>query len=151
MKYLIALASLTLILTACGEETISFKVHPARPPPNAQAQPPEGWQLVEFSGSPRTKAGAYFLRQEHLFTEFSVIDFRDAGDQTIAVRLNAYSLRQLQQFADDPANLKQPLAININGRCADIFPFLQAPKDRMFLYGFSKEEKNQLRRSIETR
>lgn len=151
MKYLISLATLTLLLTACGEDNISFKVHPARPAPDIQAQPPDGWQLVEFAGSSHGQAGAYFVRQEPILTEFNIIEFRDAGELTIAVRLNAYSIGQLQQFANEPTNLKQPLAININGRWADFFPFLQAPKDRMFLYGFTKKEKKQLRHTIENR
>ena len=130
MKYLISLATLTLLLTACGEDSISFKVHPARPAPDIQAQPPDGWQLVEFAGSSHGQAGV------------NIIEFRDAGELTIAVRLNAYSIRQLQQFANEPTNLKQPLAININGRWADFFPFLQALKDRMFLYGFTKRRKS---------
>ena len=151
MKYLCAICALALLLTACGEDTLSLKVHPAQRAPDAQAQPPEGWQRIEFAGSPRGQAGIYFVRTEPLLTEFNIIEFRDAGERTISVRLNAYSIQKLQKFASDSTHLKKPLAININDRWADLTPLLEAPKDRMFLHGFTDEEKAQLRHTIDTR
>ena len=150
MRYLLALCMLTLFSTACSDDPISITVNPAQYSDDAQAPPPDGWQQVKFAGSPRGRAGAYLVRQEPLFTEFNIIEFRGAG-QAIAVRLNAYSLKKLGEFAADPTNLKKPLAVNINGRWADFMPLLEAPKDRMILYGFTEEEKVQLRRYIDNK
>ena len=141
MKLFSVAGLLALFLTACGDDPISIKVCPAL----LTTDPPAtGWVRVEFDGSQRSPAGTYHVREEPLFTEWNILEFKDAGEGTIAVRLNAYAVRKMKRFSADPAHQKKPLAININGRWADFMPLLGETSDRMLLYGFTPEEKAQL-------
>ena len=143
-------ALLAVVLVGCGDQPMSVKLCPAaRAAP--EAEPEAGWVRVEFSGNPRSAAGIYHVRQTPVLTEWNILEFRDAGEEAIAVRLNAYGVKRMKEFSGDPANLKKPLGININGRWAHFMPLLAETGDRMLLYGFTREEKAQLADYIKNR
>ena len=134
-----------LSLGGCGQKpTISIQVFPAVLAEDAKAPASAGWERAEFAGSTHGAAGVYFVKMDTLLSEWSIVASRSIsqpeGGFGAAVRLNAYAMRKMEQFSTDPANLRKPLALRINGRWADFFPLLDRISDRMTLYGFTEEE-----------
>ncbi len=148
------LAIALIFLSACELEPISIEVFPAA---LAQQQDPvsSGWRLVEFGGSVRSPSGTYLVSPDRLLSDWNITAFRASPqpDGSIAVnaRLNAYARQKMASFTADAANLKQPVAININGRWADFLPILGPVGDRMTLYGLTDDEAQSLQHQIETR
>lgn len=149
MRYYLFLASLlALTLTACGNEPISIQVSPAVLAADPQAALQPGWALIKYSGDQHSPAGAYHVREEPLFTEFNIIAFRAAsqpdGRRAVVVRLNEYATRKMKKYSSDPANLKKPLALSINGHWASFAPLLEETQNRITLWGFTQEQVEQL-------
>ena len=150
MRYYLFLASLlALPLTACGNEPISIQVSPAVLAADPQAALQPGWALIKYSGDQHSAAGAYHVREEPLFTEFNIIAFRVAASQpdgrrAVVVRLNEYATRKMKKYSSDPANLKKPLGLSINGHWANFAPLLEETQNRMTLWGFTQGEVEQL-------
>ena len=145
-----------LALWNCGKKpSISIQVFPAVLASEARAPAPAGWERVEFSGSPRAAAGVYHVRPDTLLTEWSIIACRsvspDEGGAGAAVRLNAYGKTKMEKFSSDPANLRNPVAVRINGRWADFIPVLDRISDRMVLYGFTAQEVKDLDQYLASR
>ena len=69
----------------------------------------------------------------------------------VVARLNAYGESKLKAFSGDPTNLKKPLAVEVDGRLADVFTLLTETSDSITIYGFTEEEVTRLRKHIETR
>ena len=121
MRKCIPFVLLALILSSCEEKPspISVQVFPAVFAADARGEA-TAWDSVGFAGSERSPEGAYRVAPEPLFTEWNIIAFRAAaqpnGKMAVAARLNAYAARKLQEFSRDPANLKKPLAVRVNGR-----------------------------------
>ena len=137
-------------LTSCGEEKVSLRAHPAvRATPDASV--PSGWLEVEFTGDQHGAAGSYYVREKPLFTEWNLVAARTAttgADVQVTVRFNEYAKRILHSYCADQANLKNPLALNVNGRWASFAPLLRPPGDRLTLRGFTAAEAGQLQRYI---
>lgn len=154
MRYCLILSLLTL--SACAQEkaSISIQVFPAVLAANAREGAAD-WDSVAFAGSSRAAAGLYRVAPEPLFTEWNIVAFKPAiqadGTLAIATRLNAYAARKLSEFSADPANLKKPLAIKVNDRWADFMPLLAQVSDRIILYGFTRQEVDQLQRYLDHR
>jgi hypothetical protein len=148
--------TLTLLLTllaACGPEApISIQVFPVVLAADTGPEAAQ-WEKIEFAGGTRAPAGTYYVMPDTLMTEWNILTFKAAGQQeedlAVAVRLNAYASRRFASFAADPANAKQPLALRINGRWADISPLLAPPGDRLLLYNFTRADVDKLQAYIE--
>ena len=145
MHWRLLLCGAWLALWNCGNKpSIAIQVFPAVLAEDPQAPAPEGWERVEFAGSPRAAAGVYHVRLDTLLSEWNIIACRpissDEGGAGAAVRLNAYAKNKMERFSADPDNLRKPLALRINGRWADFVPVLDRISDRMVFYGFSAKE-----------
>jgi len=155
MRYFIFLGFLLLALISCGDDSITIALCPAEMAPDPASTPPSGWTLVEYGGDAHTAAGSYYVRDEALLTEWNIIALKVAsqpeGSKAAVVRLNEYAIRKMKKFSSDPANIKKPLALSINGRWASFTPLLEASSDRMTLRGFTPEEAEQLERYIKTK
>ena len=123
MRYCFAFILPFLLLVACSgkPDPISVQVFPAVLAVDARPEM-AGWDTVTFAGSQRSPAGTYLVAPEPLFTEWNIIVFHSASqaDSSVAITalLNAYAAQKLDRFSSAPANLKNPLAIRINGRWA---------------------------------
>mgnify|MGYP004323004201 CR=1 FL=1 len=138
----IATAIAAHALISCGAEELALKVCPAVPAA-ADAEPPTGWTAVEFAGSQHAAAGTYHVREKPLFTEWNLMAAKgtNSGDKAqVTVRFNEYARRQIDNFSSDAANLKKPLALNLDGRWLSFTPLLRPPGDRLTLYGFTPAE-----------
>ena len=156
IKHAVSIA--LLFALGCGQQpatTISIKVYPAVRPPSPQAEPEAGWARIEFAGGPRARAGVYHVAPDPLLTDWNILTFRDAGQpggsMAVVARLNAYGMEKMKAFSTDPANMKKPLAVNIDGRWADVYPLLMEVADRITLYGFTPEEVERLKKHLATR
>lgn len=151
------IVAIALALWGCGERqpSISVQLFPAALASDPQQQADPGWQRVEFAGSGRAVAGVYFVRPDTLLSEWNIIACKPVsqpdGALGVAVRLNAYAMRKMEQFSGDEANLRQPLALRINGRWADFAPLLDRVRDRMALYGFTQKEIEDLEAYLKSR
>lgn len=146
----IATAIVALALTSCGDEELTLKVCPAVPAA-ADAEPPAGWIAVEFAGSRHAAAGTYHVRRKPLFTEWNLMAAKatQSGDNAqVTVRFNEYAKRLLDNFSSEAANLKKPLALNLDGRWVSFTPLLRPPDDRLTLYGFSPAEAERVERFV---
>lgn len=156
---MIARALFTLLLAlGCGQQqtnTISIKLFPAVLASDPLSEPAAGWTRVEFPGGPRGRAGVYHLTAEPIMTDWNILTFKGAsqsdGTMAVVARLNAYGESKLKAFSGDPTNLKKPLAMEVDGRLADVFTLLTETSDRITIYGFTEEEVTRLRKHIETR
>jgi hypothetical protein len=158
---MMARAVLTLLLFAlgCGQQpaatTISIKVFPAVMAQDPLSEPATGWTRMEFAGGPHGRAGVYHLAPEPIITDWNILTFRAAavpdGSMAVVARLNAYGENKMKTFSGDPDNLKKPLAVNIDGRWADVFTLLSKVEDRITIYGFSPEETERLKKHLATR
>ena len=155
MSYRIFFSFLLLALLSCGDDPITIALRPARLASDPAAGPPAGWSPVEYGGDALTVAGTYYVRDKPLLTEWSIIALKIAsqpeGNKAAVVRLNEYAIRNLKKFSSTPANLKKPLALQINGRWASFTPLLEVTSDRMILRGFTPEEAEQLERYVATK
>ena len=146
---------LLLALISCGDDPITIALCPARLASAPATSPPAGWSLVEYGGDALTVAGTYYVRDKPLLTEWSIIALKIAsqpeGNKAAVVRLNEYAIRNLKKFSSTPANLKKPLALQINGRWASFTPLLEVTSDRMTLRGFTPKEAEQLERYLATK
>ena len=145
MRWRLLLYGALLALWNCGDKpSISIQVFPAELASDPQSPAPAGWERVEFAGSPRAAAGVYHVHLDTLLSEWNIIACRpvspDEGGAGAAVRLNAYAENKMEKFSTDPVNIKQPLAVRINGRWADFAPLLDQISDRMVLFGFTEKE-----------
>lgn len=155
----IVLCAAAVALCACADEpeavTIDLQVFPARLDDAPQAQPPEGFQRVQFAGNQRSPAATYLVSDQSILTGWSITAVRVAeepdGTRAISFRLNAAAKKRLAEFTADPANLKTPLGLRINGRWADFSPLLRPPGDRMSLYGLAAAEAALLERWLQVR
>ena len=132
-----------LAALGCGEDKpFTLQIHPTVLATDGNRQP--GWEKIEFAGGPRAPAGVYYAIPETLMTEWNIVTCKSAGEQedgvAVAVRLNAYASRSCARFVSDPNHAKQPLALRIDGRWADLSPLLAPPGDRLLLYGFTADE-----------
>jgi len=157
MRYCLVLIALAAALSACGKEageSISIQVFPAVLAADA-GNAAAAWDSVAFSGTRRAPAGTYLVADQPLFTEWNIIAFKPAsqadGTMAVTVRFNAYAARRMREFSADPANLKKPLAVRIDDRWADFMPLLGPADDRMTLYGFTRDEVDQLQHHIDSR
>ena len=144
---LLAVLALALI-SGCGDDSpLSLKLVPAHLA-STDAQAPAGWTETSFGGNNRAAAGTYHIAPEPLLTEWNIIAAKsnaaENNTHTVAVRLNAYAVRQLEKFCADPANLKAPLVLLLDGQAVDVFPLLRPPGDRLLLYGFSTRQTQRL-------
>lgn len=156
MYWRLLLCGALLVLWNCGNKpSISIQVFPALLAADAKAPAPAGWERVEFAGSPRAAAGVYQVRLDTLLSEWSIIACRpvspDQGGAGAAVRLNAYAKNKMEKFSTDPANIRNSVAVRINGRWADFIPVLDRISDRMVLYGFSEKEVKDLDQYLASR
>lgn len=156
MHWRLLLCGVLLALWNCGNKpAISIQVFPAVLAADPQTPAPAGWERVDFKGSPRAAAGVYHVRLDTLLSEWNIIACRpvspDEGGAGAAVRLNAYAKNKMERFSADPANLRKPLAVRINGRWADFIPVLDRISDRMVLFGFSEKEVADLDQYLATR
>ncbi|MBI2504805.1 MAG: hypothetical protein HYW07_16430 [Candidatus Latescibacteria bacterium] len=145
MHWRLLLCGALLALWSCGSKpSISIQVFPAVLAEDPPAPAPAGWERVEFAGSPRAAAGVYHVRLDTLMSEWNIIASRSVspaeGGAGVAVRLNAFAKNRMEKFSTDPANLRKPLAVRINGRWADFIPVLDRISDRMAIYGFTEQE-----------
>ena len=139
---MMARAVLTLLLFAlgCGQQpaatTISIKVFPAVLAQDPLSEPATGWTRMKFAGGPHGRAGVYHLAPEPIITDWNILTFKAAalpdGSMAVVARL-------------------KPLAVNIDGRWADVFTLLSKVKDRITIYGFSPEEIERLKKHLATR
>ena len=110
---------------------------------------------MKFAGGPHGRAGVYHLAPEPIITDWNILTFKAAalpdGSMAVVARLNAYGENKMKTFSGDPDNLKKPLAVNIDGRWADVFTLLSKVKDRITIYGFSPEEIERLKKHLATR
>ena len=146
---------LLLALVSCGNDPITIALYPARLASDPATSPPADWSRVEYGGDALTLAGTYYVRDKPLLTEWSIIALKIAsqpeGNKAAVVRLNEYAIRNLKKFSSTPANLKNPLALQINGRWASFTPLLEVTSDRMTLRGFTPKEAEQLERYLATK
>jgi hypothetical protein len=150
---------LALLVLHCGapEEvaTIDIGVFPAQLDETPGAPPAPGWLRVEFLGSQRSSAGSFLVADKALLTGWNINAFRVAQDpddsRVVNARLNAAATKRLARFCAEPANLKQPLGLRIDGRWADFSPLLRDPGDRLSLAGFTAEEVARLERWLKVR
>jgi len=88
-------------------------------------------------------------------TEWNILTFREAhqadGRVAVVALLNEYAKRKLGPFSTDSLNVKKPLALQIDGRWADVSPLLATITDKITLYGFTVEEAAKLQQSLKTR
>jgi hypothetical protein len=73
------------------------------------------------------------------------------GSRAVSARLNAAGKGKLSAFAADEANLRQPLAVQVDERWVDFSPLLRNPSDRLMIYGLSAEEADRLQRWMQVR
>ena len=155
MRYWGFFSFLLLGLISCGDDPITIALCPARLASDPTTSPPSGWSLVEYDGDTLTVAGTYYVRDKPLITEWSIIALKIAsqpeGSKAAVVRLNEYAIRNLKKFSSTPANLKNPLALQINGRWASFTPLLEVTSDRITLRGFTPKETEQLERYVATK
>ena len=156
-------AFLLFALTACGVEeapsTISVKVFPALLAEKSLEQAPEGWQLVEYSGGVRGGvrggAGTYLAAEKPLLTDWNLAALKIAtltdGSAAVTGRLNAYAKREVSEFTASAESQRGYLAVQIDGRWADISPVLSQITDRITIYGFTVAEAERLERHLATR
>lgn len=144
---------------ACGQQpeaaTISIKLFPAILAQDPLSEPEAGWTSIEFAGGVRGRAGVYHLAPEPVITDWNILTFKKAsqpdGTMAVVARLNAYGKNQMTTFSSDPANLKRPMAVNVDGRWCDVFTLLSKTTDRITIYGFTPEEIERLEKSLITR
>ena len=152
-------ACLLFGLTACGEEdvaaTISVKVFPARLAEDPLAEPQAGWRRLEYSGGVRAGAGTYLVAEKPLLTEWNLVAVKIAsqpdGSAAVTGRLNAYAKREVSEVTADAENRRGHLAVQIDGRWADVSPLLRRITDRITIYGFTTEEAQRLDRYLTAR
>ena len=137
-----------------GKAPISVKLFQAVHAADA-VKVPEGFREVFFPGGPHAAGGQYFIATEPLMTEWNILTFREAsvtdGSVAVVVRLNEYAIRKLGKFSSDEANIKKPLALQIDGRWADVSPLLSRITDKITLYGFTLDEAERLQQSLKER
>ena len=156
MNWKTILASLALALTVagCDQEPISLEVFPARLA-SPQEGPPAEWRRVEFEGSVRSPGGIYLVATDRLFSDWNITAFRPSpqsdGSVAINIRLNEYARRKIAAFSADPANLKKPVAVNVNGRWTDFVPILGPVGERFTLFGLTESEVEDLQHQLDTR
>ena len=148
---------LALLLASCDGEVaapISVKLYQAMEA-GSETEAPDGFRVISYEGGARSAAGRYFVAQEPVMTEWNILTFREAhqADGRIAVvaLLNEYAKRKLGPFSTDSLNVKKPLALQIDGRWADVSPLLATITDKITLYGFTVEEAAKLQQSLKTR
>ncbi len=154
-----AFLMLLLFTLGCDQQpaatTISIKVFPATLAPDPLAEPATGWSRIEFAGGPRGRAGVYDLAPEPIITGWNILTFRGAsqpdGSMAVVARLNAYGKNKMKAYSNDPANMKKPLVVNVDGRWADVYTLLTKVTDRMTIYGFTPEEVERLKKHLATR
>ena len=154
-----AFLMLLLFALGCGQQpaatTISIKVFPAALAQDPLAEPAPGWTRIEFAGGRRGRAGVYHVAPEPIITDWNILTFKGAsqpdGSMAIVARLNAYGENKMKTFSGNPANLKKPLAVNVDGRWADVYTLLAKVTDRITIYGFTPEEIERLKKQVETR
>jgi hypothetical protein len=150
---------LLLCALGCGQQpaatTISIKVFPAVMAQDPLAEPATDWTRIEFAGGPRGRAGVYHLASKPIITDWNILTFKGAsqpdGSMAVVARLNAYGENKMKAFSGDPANMKKPLAVNVDGRWADVYTLLERVTDRITIYGFTPEEIERLKKHLETR
>ena len=153
----ISCCCLAILLSSCDQdEDTGISVNLFRAiEAGTETEPPGGFRVISFKGGPRAAAGPYFVAEEPIMTEWNILTFRQAtqsdGSVAVVALLNEYARRKLGEFSADSANIKKPLALQIDERWADISPLLSTITDKITLYGFTKEEAAQLQRSLETR
>ncbi|MEW6751844.1 MAG: hypothetical protein AB1505_12830 [Candidatus Latescibacterota bacterium] len=145
-----------LAALSCGDRpaAISVQAFPAVLASEARGEQAQ-WDTVSFGGSPRSPAGTYRIAPEPLLTDWNIAALRPVtqpdGTGAAAIRLNAYGAQRLQEYSADPANLRQPLGVRIDGRWAEFAPLLTPTRDRLILYGFTADELQRLERHIASR
>ena len=147
-----------LLALGCGEHpaasTIAIEVYPAVMSPDPELEPAAGWSSITYTGGPRARAGVYHVASEPILTGWNILTFRKAAQpdgMAIVARLNAAGTMKMAEFSGDPANIKKPLAVKIDGRWADVFALLTEVSNRITLYGFTPEEAERLERHLATR
>ena len=153
-KTVLAILSLALTVAGCDQDPISIEVFPAVLT-SPQEEAPGEWRRVEFEGSVRSPGGIYLVGNDRLFSDWNIIAFRPSpqpdGSVAINLRLNEYARRKMAAFSADAANLKKPVAINVNGRWADFVPILGPVGDRFTLFGLTEGEVEGLQHQLDTR
>ena len=153
-KIVLAILSLALTLAGCDQEPVSIEVFPAVLA-NPLEEPPAEWKRVEFEGSVRSPGGIYLVANDRLFSDWNITAFRPSpqpdGSVAINFRLNEYARRKMAAFSADPANLKKPVAVNVNGRWSDFVPILGPVGDRFTLFGLTESEVERLQHQLDTR
>ena len=142
-------------LSACSQrDEIAVDVYPATLARTADPLPASG-ERVEFGGSQRGGAGLYDIGAEPLLTAWSLVAIRAAsqpdGSWAVVARLSAYGKKQMAAYSADETGGRKFLAVKIDGRWTDFGPLLAEVRDRVTLYGFTKEETERLERSIANR
>jgi hypothetical protein len=146
-------------LTACGEEeaaaTISVKVFPARLAEKPLEQPAAGWRRVDYGGGARSGASTYLIAEKPLLTEWNLSAIKVAtltdGNAAVTGRLKPYAKREVSEFTANAETQRGYLAVQIDGRWADVSPLLTRITDRITIYGFTAEEAQRLERHLATR
>ena len=148
----------TLLALGCGQQpapdTISIKLFPAALASDPLSAPPAGWSSIQYPGGPRARAGVYHVASEPIITGWNILTFRKAAQpdgMAVVAKLNAAGTMKMSRFSGDPANMKKPLAVNVDGRWADVFTMLTEISDGITLYGFTPEEADRLERYLATR
>ena len=90
-----------------------------------------------------------------LLTEWNLTAIKIAsqsdGSAAITARLNAYAKREVSEFTADAEKERRHLAVQIDGRWADVSPLLRKVSDRITIYGFTAEEAKRLESYLATR
>ncbi|MBT3341831.1 MAG: hypothetical protein HN712_13700 [Gemmatimonadetes bacterium] len=138
-----------------GDDTIDIQIFPAIYDTDPQAPPPEGWQRLTFEGNLRSRPATVLVGTVPLLTGWNILAFHAAeetdGSRAISIRLNAYGQSKMKQYCAEEGRLKQPLAMRVDDRWADVSPLLTNVTDRMTMYGLQPEETDRLQRWIEIR
>jgi len=151
------LTILALTAAACGRsDQISVRLYPALLVTDRAVPPPAGWERIDYAGGARGGQASYDVPAEPLITEWSIVAFRGAAQpdctRAVVARLNAYGEKRMTEFTGDPENLKKRhLALRIDDRWADVGPVLGPVRDRVPLYGFTREEVERLERHLASR
>ena len=150
----LAILLLALSSAGCDLEPVSIEVFPALLM-NPQIEPPAKWRQVEFEGSVRSPGGTYLVGPERLISDWNITAFRPSpqpdGSYAVNVRLNEFARRKMAAFSANTANLKKPVAVNVNGRWTDFVPILGPVGDRFTMFGLTESEVEGLQHQLETR
>ena len=154
---LFLMLALGTVLGGCSseEQAIDLNVYAAAYDTDPTAEPPEGWQRVSFESTLRSRAATVLVSDEPLLTGWNIVAFHAATEaddsRAISIRLNAYGQGKMKSYCADESRLKQPLALQVDGRWADVSPLLSEVTDRMTLYGLTAAEVDRLEHWIEVR